>query len=128
MDKTIEKGKTLLVDGPASVTLASGSAEVFGLPVKTANKIIIREGKRLPFFVDEKATFDISLGEGAAVEETNEKSIPPSWGKAYEELADLQERPAVSLILGTVDSGKTSFATYLTNRLVREKCKVALLD
>jgi polynucleotide 5'-hydroxyl-kinase GRC3/NOL9 len=128
MEKTVEKGKTLLVDGPASVTLTSGSAEVFGLPVKTASKVIIREGKRLPFSVEKKATFDVSLGEGATVEEMDENSIPPSWEKAYEELVNLQARPAISLILGTADSGKTSFATYLTNRLVREQCKVALLD
>jgi polynucleotide 5'-hydroxyl-kinase GRC3/NOL9 len=31
-------------------------------------------------------------------------------------------------VLGTVDSGKTSFCTYLINRLLREKKKVAILD
>jgi len=54
MNKTVEKGKTLLVDGPASVALTSGKAEVFGNAVGSTSRIVIREGKRLPFTVEER--------------------------------------------------------------------------
>ena len=69
MNQTVESGKTLLVDGPASVLVVSGKAEVLGFPVKGTRRIVVREGKRLPFFVAETASFDISLGENASVEE-----------------------------------------------------------
>jgi polynucleotide 5'-hydroxyl-kinase GRC3/NOL9 len=128
VNRTVEKGKTLLVDGPASVAVTSGKVEVFGSIKNDANKIVIREGKRLPFTVEENATFDISLGEGANAEEVDNTTIPQSWTRAFEELMKIQTKPVTALVLGTVDSGKTSFCTYLINRLLHEKQKVAILD
>jgi polynucleotide 5'-hydroxyl-kinase GRC3/NOL9 len=125
---TVENGKTLLVDGPASVIVTSGKVEVFGSIVGGASKVVIREGKRLPFAVEEKATFDISLGENASVEEVDGNTIPSSWVKSFEEILKIQSTPVTAIVLGTVDSGKTSFCTYLINKLLREKRKVAILD
>ncbi len=128
MKRTLEKYKTLLVDGPASVTATSGKVEVFGSIVAITNKVVIREGKRLPFAVEEKATFDVSLGENANVEEVDGNTVPSSWAKSCEELLDSQTKPVIAMVLGTVDSGKTSFCTYITNKLLREKQKVTILD
>jgi len=128
MDVNVADGKTLLVDGPASVTLVSGKAEVFGYAMRNMEKVVIRDGKRMPFFVKEKATFNVSLGENANVEEVEGNTIPLSWDEAYEELAAIQTKPVTAIVLGTVDSGKTSFCTYLVNRLLNEKYKVAILD
>ena len=128
MIRTVENGKTLLVDGPASVIVTSGKVEVFGSIVGGTSKVVIREGKRLPFVVEEKATFNISLGENASAEEVDGNTIPSSWVKSFEELLKIQANPVTAIVLGTVDSGKTSFCTYLINRLLREKKKVAILD
>jgi hypothetical protein len=65
MIRTVEKGKTLLIDGPASVTVTTGKVEAFGYSSSSTNRIVVREGKRLPLAVEEKATFDISLAEKA---------------------------------------------------------------
>lgn len=128
MNKTVEKGKTLLVDGPASVIVTSGSVEVFGSKTSTTNRIVIREGKRLPFAVNETASFDISLAEKASVEEVEGNTVPSTWAAAYENLAQLQAKPTTAIVLGTVDSGKTSFCTYLINRLLSQKKKIGVLD
>ncbi|MEM2117944.1 MAG: Clp1/GlmU family protein [Candidatus Bathyarchaeia archaeon] len=128
MNRTVEKGKTLLVDGPASVTVVSGKTEVFGAFLSNAKKVVIREGKRLPFIVEEAATFEISLGEGANIEEVEGSTIPSSWVKAGEELSYLQAKPCTVVVLGAVDSGKSSFCTYLINRLLQEKRKCVILD
>ncbi|MEM3641497.1 MAG: Clp1/GlmU family protein, partial [Candidatus Bathyarchaeia archaeon] len=128
MNKTVESGKTLLVDGPASVAVVSGRVEVFGAVLESTSRVVIREGKRLPFVVKEKASFDILLGDDASIEEVDGSTIPSSWDKAYEELLNFQEKSITALVLGTVDSGKTSFCTYLINKLTSEKLKVAILD
>ena len=128
MNRTIEKGKTLLVDGPASVKIIIGRTEVFGSTLRSTNKTVIREGKRLPFVVKEKAEFEISLGENAAVEEVEGDTIPPSWAEAYTEMITLEVKPITAMVLGPVDSGKSSFCTYLVNRLLNEKRRVAILD
>ncbi len=128
MNRIVEKGKTLLVDGPASVSVTSGQVEVFGLKTNVANKIVIREGKRLPFAVNETAAFSISLAEKGSMEEVDGNTVPASWVKAYEDVSNLQVKPATVMVLGNVDSGKTSFCTYLINRLLDKKKKIAVLD
>jgi polynucleotide 5'-hydroxyl-kinase GRC3/NOL9 len=128
MKQTVQKGKTLLVDGPASVTVTSGSVEVLGSEVGKTSKIVIREGKRLPFVVEETATFEISFGENATAEEIEGNTVPLSWTKSCEETLKLETQPVTSIVLGRVDSGKTSFCTYLINSALREKRKVAVLD
>ncbi|MGQ9538042.1 MAG: Clp1/GlmU family protein [Candidatus Bathycorpusculaceae bacterium] len=128
MKITVEAGKTLLVDGPASVTLVSGKTEVFGYALKHMGKVVIRDGKRMPFAVEENAIFEVSLGENANVEEMEGHTVPPSWNEAYKELEALQTKPVTAMVLGTADSGKTSFCTYLVNKLLNGKRKIAILD
>jgi polynucleotide 5'-hydroxyl-kinase GRC3/NOL9 len=128
MTQTVDKGKTLLVDGPASVTVVSGKVEVFGSHVRHGHKIVIREGKRLPFFVAEKADFDVSLGENASTEEVEGDTVPSSWAESLNLLMDIQKKPAVAMVIGQADSGKTSYCTYLINRLISAKHKIAVLD
>ncbi len=128
MKQTVECGKTLLVDGPASVRVVSGKAEVLGFPVKSTCRIVVREGKRLPFFVAETASFEISLGENASAEEVDGNTIPPSWVESLEVLMSFQKKPVIAIVMGKVDSGKTSFCTHLINKLANAKQKVAIMD
>ena len=129
MNRKVEKGKTLLVDGPASVTVVSGKVEVFGFRVsQPKRRIVIREGKRMPFFAEENAELRITLGKDASFEEADGNTVPPSWAVAAETLQELEKRPAVVMVVGGVDSGKTSLCTYLINRLLGAGCKVAILD
>jgi polynucleotide 5'-hydroxyl-kinase GRC3/NOL9 len=128
MKQTVERSKTLLVDGPASVQIVSGKAEALGFSVKHAGRIVVREGKRLPFFVAETASFDISLGENANVEEIDGNTIPPSWVESLEVLMGFQKKPVTAMVMGKADSGKTSFCTHLINKLVSANQKVTILD
>jgi len=128
MNRIVERGKTLLIEGPASVTIATGRVEVFGFPADSTSKIVIREGKRLPFAVEETASFWIFSDKNVSIEEVDGSTIPQSWIKSYEELLSLQKRPITVMVLGTVDSGKTSFCTFLVNKLLPKKQKVAILD
>jgi polynucleotide 5'-hydroxyl-kinase GRC3/NOL9 len=128
MIRRVEKGQTLVVDGPACVSITTGKAGVFGSVLGSTARVVIREGKRLPFAVQEKAEFEISLGEEASAEVVEENTIPPSWVKSHEELSKIQAKPATAMVLGAVDSGKTSFCTYLVNKSLGDKRRVAVLD
>jgi polynucleotide 5'-hydroxyl-kinase GRC3/NOL9 len=128
MNLTVEGGKTLLVDGPASVLVVSGRVDAFGFSVKDASRVVIREGKRLPFAALETTNFELSLGENASVEEIDGTAIPQSWIDSFEMIRAFQKKPIIAMVLGKVDSGKTSFCTYLINMLIGGKQKVAILD
>jgi len=127
MKRDVEKGKTLLVDGPASVSLISGEATILGAALRSGEKIVIREGKRVPFDVRKKASFDLMLGEGASVEETDESTIPQSWGNASKEILS-HKKPITVVVMGDVDSGKTSFCAYLLNLALKKGWKIAIID
>lgn len=128
MNMTVEKNKTLIVDGPASVTLTAGTAEVFGFQIKGIKRIVVREGKRLPFTIQETASFKLSLGAEAQAKEAEGNLIPKSWEAAHMALLEIRKKPVIILVIGKADSGKTSFCTYLSNRLVSEKHTVTILD
>jgi polynucleotide 5'-hydroxyl-kinase GRC3/NOL9 len=128
LQHTLESNKTMLVDGPASARLVSGKADVFGCPIKENQHVLILEGKRLPFFVSEKATFDLSLGAGSGVAETVGNTNPPSWDMPVQAMLGFHKRPVVAAILGCADCGKSSLTTYLLNRLIAAKNKVAVVD
>jgi len=125
--RIVEKGKTLLIDGPASVTIRSGEVEVLGAPLKTGVKVVIREGKRIPLEVKDEAEFDLALGEKAAVNEVEGSTIPISWIEAADQVLG-REKPVTVMVVGGVDSGKTSFSAYLANRALKERRSVALID
>lgn len=127
MKHIVGKGKTLLVDGPASMTLLSGEISVLGAVLKVGEKFVVREGKRLPLEVKKKATFALMLGEEASFEEIDGETVPPSWENASKEILSL-EKPVTVMVIGGVDSGKTSFCTYLVNDALKKKWKVAIID
>ncbi len=128
MNKTVNAGKTLLVDGPASIMLVSGKAEAFGYQIKSGSSMVVREGKRLPFVVEETAVFNVSLGANANIQEVEGSTIPHSWTQAFRMLMDFQKRPVTVVVVGKIDSGKTSFAMYLVNKLLSTKQKAVILD
>ncbi|MDR0459940.1 MAG: hypothetical protein LBH62_00640 [Nitrososphaerota archaeon] len=128
MKKTVETGKTLLVNGSASVKVLLGKVEVFGCIIKENQHSIVREGKRQPFHVLETAEFQISLGVNASVQELETSTIPTSWVESFQTVTTIQSKPAVIMIMGKIDSGKSSFSTHLINKLVDGKIKVAVID
>jgi polynucleotide 5'-hydroxyl-kinase GRC3/NOL9 len=127
MKRRIRKGKTLLVDGPASVELISGKAEVLGATFKKSDRIVIRDGKRVPFEVKKDTTFNLMVAESASLEEIDGSTVPVSWETASEEIVSMR-KPSTVMVMGEVDSGKTSFCVYLANKALKRKLKVAVID
>ena len=123
----IEKGKALLVDGPARVNLLSGKASVFGASVKPKAQIVIRKGKRVPFEFPVDSRIELALGNSAYYETIEGNAIPFSWKKAANEILSYKKN-SVILVLGGVDSGKTGLCTYIANSLLTSKRKLAFID
>jgi polynucleotide 5'-hydroxyl-kinase GRC3/NOL9 len=127
MKRKVRKSKTLLVDGPASVELVSGEAEVLSATFKKGDKVVIRDGKRVPFEVTKNTTFNLLIAETASLEEIDGSTIPTSWEIVSQEIASMK-KPNTVMVMGEVDSGKTSFCVYLANKALKRKLNVAVID
>ena len=127
MKHVFKKGTTLLVDGPASVSLLSGKISVLGAPLRISEKLVVREGKRLPLWVKKRVTLELMLGEGASINEVDEGTVPSSWDDAAKEILSLN-KPVTVMVIGGMDSGKTSFCTFLANEAVMKKWRTSVID
>lgn len=127
MTRLTEKGKSLLVSGPASVTLLKGKASVLGAALPTGSRVIVRMGRALPFETSRDCLFDVVLGEGAKVEEFVGSTIPESWRAAVKRVLSLPN-PCTAMVLGDVDCGKTTLCTFLANNSLSKGSKTAIVD
>jgi len=127
MRHVVQEGKTLLVDGPACLNFLRGDARVLGATLKVEEKIVVREGKRIPIEVKKKATFELTLGENASLEEVDGSTIPISWENTSKEIM-FHSKPMTIMVIGGIDSGKTSFCVYLANEALKKRRKVAVVD
>ncbi|MBO3802313.1 MAG: hypothetical protein JTT11_00320, partial [Candidatus Brockarchaeota archaeon] len=121
---TLQPGETLLVDGPASVRILSGEGYVFGARVAEGERVVARDGKRIPInSASGRLEYEAKAAGGLAVVKGD--AIPASWKSAAELIVGAEGRVVV---LGGVDSGKTGFCTYLANRAVPILRKVGYVD
>jgi len=124
---SFSEGKTLLIDGPASLLLLKGNVSILGATLKVGERIVIREGKRLPLEVKEPSVLDLRMGENASLTEVDGSTIPPSWRDASQGIIS-NKKPMTVMVLGAVDSGKTSFCTYLVNKALEKGHNVGIID
>jgi polynucleotide 5'-hydroxyl-kinase GRC3/NOL9 len=127
MLKAVPGGTTIIISGPASATVLEGTVAVLGGNLPVDEKLVIRRGKTLPLEAEEAAVLDLVLGVDATVEEVDGSTIPASWRTAAGE-ALARPKPCTVLVLGGVDSGKTSFSTYLINTALKSQGKPAIVD
>jgi len=122
----LKKGKTLLVDGPARVQILSGRVSVLGAQI-SQGVLVVRRGKRMPIEALCDAEVELTMSEHASSLEIAERSVPTLWKDAAGAILSRKERKTI-LVIGGVDSGKTSFCTYLANSALALGYSVALLD
>jgi polynucleotide 5'-hydroxyl-kinase GRC3/NOL9 len=128
LQHTVQTNRTLLVDGPAAIQVIAGKAEVFGKPLKEPQRVMVHEGKRKPFYATETLTLKVLLGANAAIKEVEGTTTPASWDKPVEFIRSLELKPLIIILMGASDAGKSSFCTYLLNRLVEGNRRVGILD
>ena len=112
----VEKDTTLLIEGSADVVVR-GKAEVFGCRVE---RIVVEKGKIVPLYILEDSEVDVS-GNYIAVRGS---TIPKSWHSLVKKIE--KEGYKKIMLFGETDSGKSSLATYLANKLEGKKWIVDL--
>jgi polynucleotide 5'-hydroxyl-kinase GRC3/NOL9 len=85
----------------------------------------VAESRRIPIETDKEAVFHIKLGENGIQRQVNGSTIPPSWREAGDLL---RQSPGLAVILGDVDTGKSTLSTYLANVCFAHGIGTSIID
>ena len=132
MEVKVEKDKILRISGPASISIKKGSIRILGATYSAGNRVVINRFRSYAVkTLEDETVINISLGDGGSVEE-------PAPG---EEVIDLWERASlritdhcknndrcVVVVVGPVESGKSSYTCMLSNLLLAQGASVTIID
>lgn len=85
----------------------------------------IRSPRQAPFLAVETALINVEPRVGGALTEIEESTIPTSWIEASQ---IAQQSSTLTVIIGNVDSGKSTISTFLANQLSKQGLSVAVID
>lgn len=122
----LQAGKTLLITGPASLRVENGAATVFGASLQPRQKLIVRKERQLPITMLDESILEVELGERASYLEIDGTSVPESWVAAVDAFHRLDA--GRTLVVGSTDTGKSTFCTFLANSSLRNGQNVAVID
>lgn len=123
---SLKSGKTLIINGPASVRLLEGKVSMLGYPLPPKKQIVVKSWRSRPAYAHEDSKIEYTFGEGGSIEEVDGNTMPEEWVKSMNELAELDR--SVLMFIGPPDSGKTSLATLGLNAFVAKKKQCAFVD
>ena len=106
--------------------LVEGAATVLGASVESGKRIVVAEGKQVPIFISEDSFFDCSFGEYASHVEVNGNTVPFSWREAADAILELDGPKTI--VIGGIDTGKSTFCTYLANLTIASRRDIWVLD
>src|SRR5438552_2421575 len=117
--------KTLLDDGPASIVLQEGTATSLAAPIRIGDSLVVAKHRRIPIETDTEAVFRVRTGEHGVWRQVNGSTIPPSWRNAADAL---RRSRGFAVILGDVDSGKSTLCAYLANICLDHEVQTCIID
>ncbi|MDX1797727.1 MAG: Clp1/GlmU family protein [Candidatus Lokiarchaeia archaeon] len=143
MIKNVNKGHTLIVKGPARLTLLEGKIDVFGkilTPEKEKsssdvsnlnNVLIVPSAQSYPIYAVEKSKLDVYIRSEENLMNIEENSISSNWSEIKDSIIKIlkqkQDAQLKIMVLG-ISSGKTTFIKYLANHFLKEGLKGGYLD
>ncbi|MEM3754374.1 MAG: Clp1/GlmU family protein, partial [Candidatus Bathyarchaeia archaeon] len=97
-----------------------------GAPILEGKKVIIQKGKQLPLETLKDSLIEFCFGIGAECLRLEKNAIPESWNEAVEKILGMKN-PKV-IVIGDVDSGKSTFCTYLINKTIDKGINPIIID
>lgn len=114
-----------MLSGHGRVMVTSGRVEVFGATLSVKSSFRVRLGRQIPAFTrDEAASLEIAGRIKYLI--TQGDPLPSSWRK-IPDLFLFKNMPTL-MVLGPVDSGKSSFCTFLANTALNVSNNVGVVD
>ena len=133
MFQEVTEGHTLVLEGAARAQIVEGTAEIFGAPFSLNEQIVVQRFKSLPIEALTPIKLEIVLGTGGKINIIEKSTISPLWKKVGEEFSlkvksFKNKKPATMMVIGDVDSGKSTFVIYQTNLFLKQNFRVGIID
>lgn len=129
MSKTVTinlaQGHTLLLKGPAAIRAKRGEAQCLSAPISSEDWTIIEETRQEPIYAADYAVLEIRRGSGGSWIVVQESTVPAAWNEAARVL---ERQRGVCVVIGGVDSGKSSLCTFLANKCLEGTGRVGVVD
>ncbi len=123
MQKDLKKG-VYIISGPNKIKLLSGEVVSIAKKFAVGEEVFIPEGKRIP--IEAETNSKIEISDEKLVSFLPSSTIPDDWSKVVDYL--ISKKINALIIFGEVDTGKTFFSTYLTNKLISNNIIPSVLD
>ncbi len=117
---------SILLSGPASITLRRGKANILGADLPLERKIIVLKEQQLIVRANMSSSFEISLGENSKYKVVQGSTIPNSWKEIVKKIKKKNHKRII--VIGGVDSGKSTFCTFLANSFFKNGLEANLID
>jgi len=124
---SLKKDSILRVKGPLSLMLTKGSLRIFGYIAKPPFKYIVPSYKSAALIANEDSEVSIVAGENGKYEIV-ENDVVVEWENVSKEILESKNKPLTIIVIGTVDSGKSTFTTLIANMSVNLGFKTAVID
>lgn len=121
----VEKGAFVRIMGPAKIQILEGCIRILGINVCKGESIVINKYRSYCLVALENTVFSASLGEGGSIEKPAPgEEVISEWESTAKTIAT---NDRVVVVVGSIESGKTSFSTLLSNialELGRNPCVI----
>jgi len=121
----LSDGELLWITGPASIFISAGSVRILGASYGGNSRLVVPRFRSYTLASLGNTSLAIMLGEGGEYRLLEDSGVMVEWENTAVRAV---RRGGTILILGPVDSGKTSFAALISNTALGEFLKPAVID
>ncbi|MFX0096199.1 MAG: Clp1/GlmU family protein [Candidatus Hodarchaeota archaeon] len=126
MEFTINNGEVFQIYGPAKLRLLEGIVHVLGAALLVGQSTVVAEGKSVSVEAKSSSKLYIDTSQGGKVDRIG-SAFPEDRRRILQSVLGA-EKPTKVMIIGDVDSGKSTLVTYLANAIFAAGPKVAIID
>ena len=127
----LRRDDVVRINGPARVEVKKGKVLVVGAIYSEGSAFVVHALRSYGIKALEDSELKLVLGSGASVEGPSEgEEVVDSWLKICTTLEDDLKTlsRALILIVGPIESGKTTLSAFITNYFLQKGVKVAIID
>ncbi|MDD3626448.1 MAG: Clp1/GlmU family protein [bacterium] len=126
-NKQLNKSQIFLVTGPMNIKVISGTVSVIGAEFGKGKTFSVPQGKKVPVeTLPSSGEVKLQSSGKGRIEQLEKRTIPAMWDSLAQKI--YKEKLKKILILGEVDTGKSFFTTYISNKLINNGSTVGILD